>query len=71
MEATEISQKKSKRRKLESLRDRVVDLVKEFVNSEGPLTIEDLQYLFGDSRHGIVARTLFRFPIKIEEKAAP
>jgi hypothetical protein len=50
-----MSENKSKR---ELLKDKVVDLVKEFIKAEGGITQRDLKLLFGDFPNQQVATAL-------------
>lgn len=57
-----MSEEKSKR---EILRDKVVDLVRMFINSEGGITQADLSALFGQRHCQEVATALAEMPIKL------
>jgi len=51
--------------KKEQLKDKVVALVKEFLKTEGGLTQNDLQSLFGQWPHQEVATALADLPILV------
>lgn len=53
-------------KKSELLKDKVVDLVKRFVNTEGGITQYDLKILFGERPHQEVATALAEVPIKFD-----
>jgi hypothetical protein len=48
----------------ELLKDKVVSLVREFINTEGGITQYDLKILFGESPQQEVATALVEIPIK-------
>ncbi|MGO8763197.1 MAG: hypothetical protein ACLP2P_05335 [Desulfobaccales bacterium] len=59
-----MSEDKAKR---ELLRDKVVDLVKEFIKTEGGITGYDLQALFGPiSLYNELATAIGEIPIKLD-----
>ncbi|RJR43640.1 MAG: hypothetical protein C4567_05385 [Deltaproteobacteria bacterium] len=53
----------------EILGDRVEDIVKEFVNTEGSINRYDLQALFGQPVKGLVAHELFKITINFGENS--
>jgi hypothetical protein len=60
-----MSDSKSKR---ELLRDKVVNLVKEFVKNEGDITQWDIEQLFGKSGENIISPALVKLPISFCQK---
>lgn len=44
--------------KREQLKEKVIALIKDFIKTEGGITIADLQRLFGDSPHCEIANIL-------------
>lgn len=49
--------------KKEILKDKVVALVKDFVKTEGGITIADIQKLFGDSPHCEIVTALLSLKV--------
>jgi len=53
--------------KRELLKDKVIDLVKEFIKTEGGISPNDIQFLFGMPYvHGEVATALSDLPIRYD-----